>query len=276
VIHDDSFRPDLTERPWLTRQRQLGLTILAFILFFAIVPMFVAPDPRVQNLDAVLQSPGMHHLLGTDQLGRDVLARVAAGARLTCGLALLCVFTAALIGSAAGFAAAWLGGWVNRLVETLADMVLAVPVLIIVLLLMAFAPGHLLPIYLALALSMWVEYFRLVRAHARRVLSSPHVEASRLLGFHPIYVIRRQLWPELAPYVASLMVMGTATAVLALAAVGFVGTGLRPPTAELGLMMSESFSYWRDAPWLLLAPVAVLVAGVFGLALTTGLGERQS
>lgn len=275
MITDDDFLPDLAERPWLTRQRQLGIAILVLVLLFAVVPIVAAPDPRVQDLTRVLQSPDALHLLGTDQLGRDVLARVSAGARLTCGLALLCVLTAACIGSAAGLAAAWCGGWVNRALATVADMILAVPVLLIVLLLVAFAPGHLLPIYLALALSMWVEYFRLVRAHALRVLASPHVESARLLGFSPAYVTRWHLWPELAPYVGSVMVMGTATAVLALAAVGFVGTGLRPPTAELGLMMSESFAYWRDAPWLLLSPVAVLVAGVVGLALTTGLGEDR-
>lgn len=276
MIIDDGFLPDHAPRPWLTRQRQLGIGILAMVVLFALVPMAGAPDPRVQDLARVLQSPDAQHVLGTDQLGRDVLARVSAGTRLTCGLALLCVLTAAAIGSAAGLAAAWFGGWVNRLLATIADMILAVPVLLIVLLLVAFAPGHLLPIYLALAFSMWVEYFRLVRAHALRVLASPHVEAARLLGFGPFYIARWHLWPDLAPYVVSVMVMGTATAVLALAAVGFVGTGLRPPTAELGLMMSESFAYWRDAPWLLLSPVAVLVAGVMGLALTTGLGEDRA
>lgn len=260
---------------WLTPARICGLAILGVLTLMALLPMAFSPDPRVQDLSHVLTPPNAVHPLGTDQLGRDVLARVSAGIRLTCGLALLSVLTTALIGSAAGLVAALRGGWVDQTISLLADALLSIPPLLMIVIFIAFAPGHLLPIYMALALSLWVEYFRLVRATALQVMASPHVEASRVLGFNAFYIMRRHLWPEVAPYVASLMVMGTATAVLALAAVGFVGTGLRPPTAELGLLMSESFAFWRDAPWLLGAPVAALVAGVLGLALLTGAGAKR-
>lgn len=275
MILDQDFALQSKPAPWLTPSRMAGIAILATLILVALLPLALSPDSRVQDLSRVLAAPDARHWLGTDQLGRDVAARVSAGIRLTCGLALLSVLTTAVIGSAAGLVAAVYGGWLDRAISLLADALLSIPVLLMILLFVAFAPGHLLPIYMALALSLWVEYFRLVRATALRVMASPHVEASKVLGFNAWYIMRRHLWPEVAPYVASLMVMGTATAVLALAAVGFVGTGLRPPTAELGLLMSESFAFWRDAPWLLASPVVALVASVLGLALLTGAGAKR-
>lgn len=254
--------------------RMIGLTILAAILLFALIgPLVAGYDPRAQDLRNVLQPPGDRHLLGTDHLGRDVLARLTHAVRLTAGLALLNVATAAVMGTTLGLLAAWRGGWVEHVLTALADALLALPGLLLVLLLLAFAPGRLWPIYLALSLTLWVEYFRVVRAKARVLIASPQIEASLLLGFGPLYVARRHAWPELAPLLATLMTFGAATSVLALAAVGFVGVGLHPPTSELGLMMSEWFPYYLDAPWLLAAPVVTLSAGVLGLALASRRSE---
>ena len=131
----------------------------------------------------------------------------------------------------------------------------------------AVAPGTLWPYYLGLSLAFWVEYFRIIRATSRSLLASPHVEASRLLGFGAGYILKRHLLPELAPLLFTLMTFGAATAVLSLATMGFVGVGLRPPTPELGVMMVELLPYYQEAPWLLGAPVALLVAVVVALAL---------
>lgn len=254
--------------------RRIGLAILFATLLFALIGPFAAGyDPRVQNLANVLHPPGGAHLLGTDHLGRDVLARLAHAVRLTAGLALLNVVTAAVTGTALGLLAAWRGGWVEQVLSALADALLALPGLLLVLLLLAFAPGRLWPIYVALSMTLWVEYFRVVRAKARVLIASPQIEASLLLGFGPLYLARRHAWPELAPVLATLMTFGAATSVLALAAVGFVGAGLHPPTAELGLMMSEWFPYYLDAPWLLATPVVTLSLGVLGLALASGRSE---
>lgn len=252
--------------------RAVGLAILAAILVFAAAgPFLTNYDPRYQDLLNVLQPPGhAAHILGTDHLGRDVFSRLAYAVRLTAGLALLNVAVASLLGTSLGLFAAWRGGAVEQALSAVADAIMALPGLLLVLLLLAFAPGQLWPIALALSLTLWVEYFRVVRARTRVLLTGPQVESSTLLGFGPFYIARRHLWPDLAPMIGTLMCFGAATSVLALAAVGFVGAGLHPPTAELGLMMSEWFAYYLEAPWLLAMAVGTLALGILGLALAAG------
>lgn len=251
----------------LSTGRRAGAAVLIAAGLFALVGPIVTGDPLRQDLWRGLEAPGGSFLLGTDHLGRDMLARLAHAARLSLGLAALTVVSAAVPGTLLGIAAAWRGGWLERGLVGIADGVLALPALLLVALLSGAAPGSLWPYYLGLSLAFWVEYFRVVRAASRGLLASPHVEASRLLGFGPGYILRRHLLPELAPLLFTLMTLGAATAVLSLATMGFVGVGLRPPTPELGVMMIELLPYYQEAPWLLAAPVTLLVAVVVALAL---------
>ena len=150
---------------------------------------------------------------------------------------------------------------------------LALPGLLLVLLLAAFAPGQFWPLYVGISLALWVEYFRVTRSAAALVLAGPQVEASRLLGFGPLYILRRHLAPALLPRLATLMRFGFGGAVLAMAALGFIGVGLQPPTPELGVMMIELLPYYSEAPWLVGAPVALLFFTMLGLMLSGGRHE---
>jgi peptide/nickel transport system permease protein len=228
----------------------------------------------VQNLDRVLEAPGGAYLLGSDHLGRSVFARLSHAVRLSLSLSIVAVFAAAIPGTALGLLAAWRGGWVETALGLISDAVLALPGLLLVVLLTALAPGALWPFYLGLSLAFWVEYFRVVRATVRPVLASPAVEASRLLGFGPLYVVRRHVVPEILPIVLTLMTFGAATAVVSLATMGFLGVGLRPPTPELGLMMVELFPHARLAPWAIAAPVGALALATLGFTLCAGEGRR--
>lgn len=249
-------------------RRRLGLGLLGLVALFALVgPWLVGIDPRVQALDQSLQPPGAAHWLGTDVLGRSVLARLAHAARLSLGLALLAAVSAAVPGVLLGMLAAWRGGAADRALVLLADAVMSLPGLLLVLLLAAVVPGSALALYLGLSLSLWVEYFRVSRAAARPVLAGDAVQASRLLGFGLPYVLRRHLLPALAPVLGTLLAFSAAQAVLALAALGFIGVGLQPPTPELGLMMTEFLPFYDEAPWLLGAPVALLMLLVLGMML---------
>ncbi len=249
-------------------RRRLGLGLLGLVALFALLgPWLVGIDPRVQALDQSLQPPGAAHWLGTDVLGRSVLARLAHAARLSLGLALLAAVSAAVPGVLLGMLAAWRGGAADRALVLLADAVMSLPGLLLVLLLAAVVPGSALALYLGLSLSLWVEYFRVSRAAARPVLASDAVQASRLLGFGLPYVLRRHLLPALAPVLGTLLAFSAAQAVLALAALGFIGVGLQPPTPELGLMMTEFLPFYDEAPWLLGAPVALLMLLVLGMML---------
>lgn len=247
----------------------LALLLLLFVLA-AFGPTLSGFDAISQNLDQVRQPPSSVHWLGTDHLGRDHFARLGVALRVSLGGALFAVALAAALGCSLGMLAAWRGGWAERLCVLLADAVMALPGLLLVLLVAALAPGNYILIYLGLALTMWVEYFRVVRAMSRSALAGSPVEASRLLGFKPLYIVHRHLLPELLPVVVTLMCFGTSAAVLAMAALGFVGVGLQPPAAELGVMLIELMPYYQEAPWLIAAPVVCLVTLLTALLLISG------
>ncbi|RPH45656.1 MAG: ABC transporter permease [Burkholderiales bacterium] len=252
------------------RGRSLGIALLVAVTAFALLgPSMLGIDPTRQALEDSLLAPGMAHPLGTDVLGRSVLARLAHAARLSLGLALASALTAAVPGVLLGVLAAWRGGVIDRTLSMLADATLSVPGLLLVLLFAAIAPGRIGALYAGLALVLWVEWFRVARAASRPVLAGHAVQASRLLGFGRTYLLRHHVLPELAPLLRTMLALGTAQGVLALAALGFIGVGVQPPTAELGLMMTEYLPHWHEAPWLIAAPTALLMAVVLGMMLVS-------
>ncbi len=251
--------------------RLSGLLLLAALGLCAVIgPDLVGQNPARQALLEARQPPSGEHLLGTDHLGRDMAARLLSGAQLSLSLALFSVLTAAIPGTLLGITAAWFGGWTDRLLTSFADAVLALPGLLLVLMLAAISPGSWWALYVGISLTLWVEYFRYTRQRSRVVLAEPAVEASRMLGFSPGLIMRRHLAPEIGPGLLTVAAFGAATAVTAVAALGFISVGVRPPTAEWGVMMSELLPYWREAPFLILQPVACLVLTVLALHLSVG------
>jgi peptide/nickel transport system permease protein len=257
----------------MTRWQWAGVAILALIALFSLAAPVFGGDPLAQDLDRVMVKPCVASPLGTDHLGRSMLARLGHAARVSLLLAVLSVLTAAIPGAVLGVAAAWRSRWTDTMLSTVADGVLALPGLLLIVLLTTFAPGRFWPFYVGLSLALWVEYFRVVRTTSQSPLRGPQVEASRLLGFGPAYIVRRHLLPELLPVLRTLMTFGAATSVLSLAALGLVGAGLRPPTPELGTMMIELLPHYLEAPWLIAEPILVLLFAVTGLALVAG--ERE-
>ena len=233
-------------------------------------PDLLGVDPARQSLLETLAGSSRAHPLGTDHLGRDMAGRLLAGAKLSLSLAGLSVLTAAIPGAALGVLAAWRGGWADRGLGVLADAVLALPGLLLVLILAAIAPGSWWALYVGISLTLWVEYFRYTRARTRVLLAAPAVEASRLLGLGPSHILYRHIGPAIGPGLLTIAAFGAATAVASVAALGFIGVGLRPPTAEWGVMMAELMPYWREAPWLILQPIGCLVLTVIALHLVVG------
>lgn len=262
---------------WRSPRHRCGFALLLMLAAFALVgPWIAGRAPFEQDLYGILQPPSLHEPFGTDHLGRSMLARLSSASRLSLGLAVLSVITAAVPGTLLGLLAAWRGGWTARGIGAIADAVLALPGLLLVLLLSAFAPGAFWPLYVGLSLVLWVEYFRVTRASAAVVLASEHVEAARLLGFGPMYVLRHHVLPELLPLLGTLMSFGASAAVLALAAMGFIGLGAQPPSAELGLMMTELLPYAAEAPWIIACPIVVLTLATLTLVLLGGAGRRHA
>lgn len=251
-------------------QRTGAALLLLLVIFAFVLPLLWPQDPVRQKLMLALQWPNLSAPFGYDHLGRSLFARLTAAIRLSLGLALVSVLSAMIPGILLGVLAAWRGGVVDRGVSLLADAFLALPGLLLVLLLTALVPDSAVMLYVGISLLLWVEYFRISRAIARPVLSSPVVQASRLLGLSPWLIFRRHLWPEMAPVVLTVAAFGAASAVMAIAALGFVSVGVRPPTPELGLMMTELLPYYEEAPYALLQPVAVVFLLVLSLLLLAG------
>ncbi|MBD8167201.1 ABC transporter permease [Erwinia persicina] len=251
-------------------QRTGAALLLLLVIFAFVLPLLWPQDPVRQKLMLALQWPNLSAPFGYDHLGRSLFARLTAAIRLSLGLALVSVLSAMIPGILLGVLAAWRGGVVDRGVSLLADAFLALPGLLLVLLLTALVPDSAVMLYVGISLLLWVEYFRISRAIARPVLSSPAVQASRLLRLSPWLIFRRHLWPEMAPVVLTVAAFGAASAVMAIAALGFVSVGVRPPTPELGLMMTELLPYYEEAPYALLQPVAVVFLLVLSLLLLAG------
>ncbi len=255
----------------IPRRRLIGVALVALMAGFALLgPWLIAVDPLKQDLRATLNAPGDGFLLGADHLGRSMAARLAHAARLSLSLGSVTVLSAAVPGVLLGIIAAWIGGPIDRLLTSLCDAIMALPGLLLVLIVAAFAPGAFWPLYCGIALALWVEYFRVVRTVARRRLSAPDVEAARLLGFSAAHVVRRHLLPDLAPVVVTLMSFGLSTAIVAISTLSYVGIGLKPPIPEWGSMMTELLPYYDEAPVQVLLPAGCLFLTVLGLQLAAG------
>jgi peptide/nickel transport system permease protein len=261
-----SVSPSRPRRVSVTRAIGAAL-ILALAAFAVLGPWLVQADPAQQDFSASLAPIGGEYLLGADHYGRSLLARLAHGARLSFGMAFLTMWTAAVPGVLLGLAAAWRGGWLERTLELLANVVLALPGLMLVLLLVAFAPGNFGPLYLGLALTLWVEFYRITRATTAAILKQPHIEAAKLLGFGSGYILRSYVMPSVGPLIATLAAFAMATAIIAISTLSAISVGLQPPTPELGSMIVELLPYYAEAPVQVLLPAVLIFLLVLGLQL---------
>ncbi|CAM3311936.1 ABC transporter permease [Paracoccus nototheniae] len=265
-LSDATLTPAPARGP--TRAQWAGGAILILVAGFAWgAPLLVPGDPLGQSLLNSLGPPDAAAPFGYDHLGRSLMARLAAALRLSLVLAAAAVISAGILGVALGVLAAWRGGWTDRGLSLMSDSVLALPGLLMVLIMGAIIPDTALAFWIGLTLVLWVEYFRLTRAACARLLAAPGVQASRLLGFGPVYVFRRHLWPELAPMLLTVAAFGAATAIMLVAALGFVSVGFRAPRPELGQMMVELLPYYREAPMALFAPVIAIFLTILALNL---------
>lgn len=251
--------------------QQCGFILLIALLTFAYLqPYFYPMDENLQNLTKTLQKPTALYWFGTDHFGRDMLARLASAIRLSFSLIILSVSVALSFGLLFGIMAGYLGGWVDRILSFISEMIMALPGLLFILLFAAIAPGSFWALYLGISLVMWVEFFRIIRTISRTIAVSSEIEASKLMGMGFFYCLKRHFLPKLAPVVFTLSAFSAGNAVLALATLGFINVGLRPPTAELGLMMTELFPYYYEAPWVFLQPIIAVFLLVLSFQLLSG------
>lgn len=240
------------------------MTVL-FVLAAMLGPLIYSVDPNAQSLMDSLAPPGEDYLLGADQLGRDVLARVLHGARFSAGIAVSVVILSLATGCIIAGIAMWYGGVMSTALTTFSDAVYALPGLLVMILLADVLGGGAVVLILLLWLVAWPEYFRLSYAVGNQLAQSDHVLASRLAGARGATIFRLQILPVMLPYLLSLGAISVGRIVLSIATLGFLGIGISPPQAEWGMMISDLRIYWSIASTQLAAPVVAIIWIVLAL-----------
>lgn len=242
----------------------IGLVLLSLFVVCAVFAPWLAPqDPAQIALKARLMGPSATHWFGTDELGRDILSRVLFGARISLVVAVSVVGLSLVIGIVAGCAAGFYGGWVDTVVNVyVMNAFLSLPGILLAIAFVAFMGPGLGNLILALAISGWVGYARLVRGQVMAVKEREFVEAARALGASNARIITRHILPNIVQPLIVQAAIGMAAAVLAEATLSFLGLGIPPPAASWGSMLNDARSHLFDSPHLVFFPAMAVMLSV--------------
>ena len=242
-----------------------GFLIVLIAIAAAIAGPFLTPyDPSSQELARRLESPTLAHPLGLDELGRDILARLLQGARISLMVGLAVVSVSSVAGMVFGSIAGYFGGWVDDAISRVIDVLMAFPGILLAIALVAVLGPSLVNVVLALSVIGWVGYARLVRGQALRAREFEFVQAARASGASSVRIVLRHVLPAAIPSVVVQATLGMAGAIIAEAALSFLGLGVQPPTPSWGSMLDAGRAHLFDAPHLTIAPglaIATLVLG---------------
>ena len=261
------------DRRWEVLRRAAGARLAPFgaaVLLVAMITALAAPlvaphDPLRQNLGNALARPGRAHLLGTDNVGRDVMSRVIWGTRVSLLAGFLSVAIAALAGSLLGVVAGYAGGRVDGLVMRLMDAVLSFPPLVLALALGAVLGAGLTGVLIALGVVYTPTFARLMRGQVLAVKARDYVDAARALGAPGWRIAWHPVMPNAATPIVVQASLSVAFAILAEASLSFLGLGIQPPEASWGSMINAGRGYLQQAPWIVFGPGAALFITVVGL-----------
>ncbi|PVX81356.1 ABC transporter permease [Paraburkholderia unamae] len=254
---------------------RVGLAMLALLIFAALFgPALAAHDPLAVDLGQSLQAPGAGSLLGTDELGRDVLARVLAGLRTDLVVVAICVALPFVIGTAVGLVSGYFGGWVDRVIMRLVDILWAFPFYVLVISIVgALGPGT-GNMYLAFSLVVWISFARIVRGEVLLVRRLEYTQAVRVLGYSNARIMLRHVLPNVITPAIVFMMSDVVLTILAVTSLGFLGLGIQPPTPELGIMISEGRTFIQDGWWISVFPgLAIVYIGMTFTLIGDGLDD---
>lgn len=241
----------------------IGAVLVGAFLLCAVFAPWLSPQAPAQlNLAARLLPPSHQHWFGTDELGRDILSRIVYGARISMAVAVSVVALSLLLGVITGLISGFYGGWTDTILNVYVNNAfLALPGILLAIAFVAFVGPGLLNLILALSISGWVGYSRLVRAQVMSVKEREFVEAARALGASDLRILCRHILPNIVQPVLVQAAIGMAGAVLSEATLSFLGLGVPPPAPSWGSMLNEARSHLFDAPHLTVFPaIAVMLA----------------
>ncbi len=276
--------PGRRSGPWrlFLRSRLVipALLVLVPAIIGALGARLLSPyDPLYQDYTGILIPPDRAHLLGTDELGRDVLSRLLYGGRVSLSVGLGAVGFALIVGVTLGLTAAYCGGWVDDLLMRVTEAVAAIPALVLALsITVALRPG-LTNVMLAIGLVYTPAFARLARGEALSVREREYISAARVIGARPERIIMRHIWPNVTAPILVLASLRVASAIVTEASLSFLGAGVPPPEPSWGGMLKTSYQYTEEALWLALTPglaifLTVLAINIVGDALRAAIDPR--
>ena len=237
-------------RDWLA---VASLIVIVLFIIGALFAPWLAPYPEQgrgePNITAKFQPPSREHLLGTDYLGRDVFSRILFGGRTSLSIGFLVVIVASVIGVPLGAIAGYYGGWIDDVLMRITDVFLAFPPLLLAIAIAAALGASFVNSMIAIAVTWWPWYARLVRAQTLSLRERYFVEAARSIGVSNLSIVRRHVFPNVMTPVLVQATMDIGSAILTGAAISFIGLGVQPPTADWGKMISTGRIYFLERPW---------------------------
>lgn len=241
------------------------IVFLVVILVSAFAPLISPYDPNATDMMALLNGPSARHLLGTDELGRDVLSRVLYGTRISLGVGVVAVGLAIVLGTTLGLIAGYWRGRVDTIIMMVMDSVWAFPTLILALAITATLGPSLINVMIAIGLVFTPGFARLVRSMVLTVRKQEYVESARSIGLNNRKIILRYILPNITSTIIVQASLNAAQAIITEASLSFLGLGIQPPEASWGSMLKAGYPYLETAPWLSLFPGFAILIVVLGL-----------
>jgi peptide/nickel transport system permease protein len=226
-------------------------------------PLLTPYDPVATDLKATLQHPSWAHLLGTDEVGRDTWTRLVYGSRISLLIGIIVVFIAAIIGTALGAIAGFYEGWVGTIIMRVMDALMAVPMIMLAMVIAALLGGGVLNVMIALSVGLIPSYARLMFGQVLTVKQNDYIMAEKAIGSRGAHVMLRHLLPNCLPQILVVMAMMLGGAILAEAALSFLGIGIKPPLATWGNMVNYGQDSLAANPELVFAPGIAIMLVVF-------------
>lgn len=256
-----------------TADLYLGGGLLVLVLAMGLAGPAIWPmDPLTGRLAATFSPPfrvvdGVLHPLGTDQLGRDLLARIIGGIRISLSIVILAGAISAVLGTTLGVIAGYIGGWVDAVIMRLVDIQLAIPFILLILLVVAVVGPSFMNLILVLGITGWAIFARVARARTLEVRELEYIEAAKALGLPTPRILARHVLPNILVPQIVLLTLDLPRLIVLEASIGFLGLGIQPPTPTLGNLIGEGRAYILVADWLILYPGLVIAALVIAFNL---------
>ncbi len=246
----------------------LGAVLVTFFLIVALLaPVLPVPGPTETDWSAVRKAPSAAHLFGTDEIGRDVLSRMIWGAQASLLAGVVSVGIAVLFGVPLGMLAGYCRGWTDAAISRCTEALLAAPFLILAIALAAFLGPSLQNAMIAIGLSAMPIFIRIARGQTMAVMTEDYVESARAVGLGHMAMIWRYILPNIFPPILVQATLTIATAIIAEAALSFLGLGQQPPSPSWGSMLNVAKNFLEQAPWMALYPGAAIFLVVLGFNL---------